>query len=294
MSYIEEFIKYIENKNYSSYTVRCYKRDLNEYFLFLKENKKDILKVDYKFLRTYLALLYDKNYAKKTIARHISSLKSFYKFLFKNNIIDKNPMLLIKTPKLDKKLPKFLYYDDIDSLLNIPDTNTFLGLRDALILETLYSTGIRVSELVNIKLKDIDYNENAILILGKGNKERYVIYGSKMENLLEKYISERSTFKIDHDYLFVNRYYNKITDRSIRKIIETNIKKGALNLNVSPHTLRHTFATHMLDSGADIEIVRELLGHESLSTTQIYTHVTNESLKRVYDNSHPRAKNIDK
>ena len=235
-------------------------------------------------------MLYDKKYAKKTIARHISSLKSFYKFLFKNNIIDKNPMVLIKTPKLDKKLPKFLYYDDIDALLNVPDTSTFLGLRDSLILEALYSTGIRVSELVNIEIKDINFSENTILILGKGNKERYVIYGSKMENLLEKYIKERATFHPNHDYLFVNRYYGKISDRSIRKIIDTNIKKGALNLKISPHTLRHTFATHMLDSGADIEIVKELLGHESLSTTQIYTHVTNESLKRVYDKSHPRAK----
>lgn len=290
MAYIDEFIKYIQNKNYSNYTISCYEKDLNQYLDFLKENKKNILEVDYKFLRSYLSMLYDKNYAKKTIARHISSLKSFYKFLFKNNIIDKNPMVLIKTPKLDKKLPKFLYYDDIDALLNVPDTSTFLGLRDALILEVLYSTGIRVSELVNIEIKDINFSENTILILGKGNKERYVIYGSKMENLLEKYIKERATFHPNHDYLFVNRYYGKISDRSIRKIIDTNIKKGALNLKISPHTLRHTFATHMLDSGADIEIVKELLGHESLSTTQIYTHVTNESLKRVYDKSHPRAK----
>ena len=290
MTYIDDFIKYIRNKNYSNYTISCYEKDLNQYLEFLKENKKNILDVDYKFLRTYLSMLYDKKYAKKTIARHISSLKSFYKFLFKNNIIDKNPMVLIKTPKLDKKLPKFLYYDDIDALLNVPDTSTFLGLRDSLILEALYSTGIRVSELVNIEIKDINFSENTILILGKGNKERYVIYGSKMENLLEKYIKERATFHPNHDYLFVNRYYGKISDRSIRKIIDTNIKKGALNLKISPHTLRHTFATHMLDSGADIEIVKELLGHESLSTTQIYTHVTNESLKRVYDKSHPRAK----
>lgn len=290
MTYIDEFIKYIRNKNYSNYTISCYEKDLNQYLEFLNENKKNILDVDYKFLRTYLSMLYDKKYAKKTIARHISSLKSFYKFLFKNNIIDKNPMVLIKTPKLDKKLPKFLYYDDIDALLNVPDTSTFLGLRDSLILEALYSTGIRVSELVNIEIKDINFSENTILILGKGNKERYVIYGSKMENLLEKYIKERATFHPNHDYLFVNRYYGKISDRSIRKIIDTNIKKGALNLKISPHTLRHTFATHMLDSGADIEIVKELLGHESLSTTQIYTHVTNESLKRVYDKSHPRAK----
>ena len=230
MTYIDDFIKYIRNKNYSNYTISCYEKDLNQYLEFLKENKKNILDVDYKFLRTYLSMLYDKKYAKKTIARHISSLKSFYKFLFKNNIIDKNPMVLIKTPKLDKKLPKFLYYDDIDALLNVPDTSTFLGLRDALILEALYSTGIRVSELVNIEIKDINFSENTILILGKGNKERYVIYGSKMENLLEKYIKERSIFHPNHDYLFVNRYYGKISDRSIRKIIDTNIKKGALNL----------------------------------------------------------------
>ena len=195
-------------------------------------------------------------------------------------------MNLIKTPKIDKKLPKFLNYDDLEKILSIPDTTTFLGKRNALILELLYSTGVRVSELVNIKLNDIDLSEEKILILGKGNKERYVLFGRKAKEKILDYLKEKMD---DSPYLIVNRYGNKISDRGIRKILDSIILEASLSYKISPHTLRHTFATHMLDSGADIEIVRELLGHESLSTTQIYTHVTSESLKRVYSETHPRA-----
>ena len=252
----------------------------------LNSNNTEIKKVNYKFLRGYLTVLYDKKYSKKTIARNISTLKSFFKYLKKENIIKSNPMNLIKTPKIDKKLPKFLNYDDLEKILSIPDTTTFLGKRNALILELLYSTGVRVSELVNIKLNDIDLSEEKILILGKGNKERYVLFGGKAKEKMLDYLKEKND---DSPYLIVNRYGNKISDRGIRKILDSIILEASLSYKISPHTLRHTFATHMLDSGADIEIVRELLGHESLSTTQIYTHVTSESLKRVYSETHPRA-----
>ena len=272
------FLNYIKNKNYSNYTIDSYNKDLDNFYIYLKQNNTDIKKVNYKFLRGYLTVLYDKKYSKKTIARNISTLKSFFKYLKKQNIIESNPMNLIKTPKIDKKLPKFLNYDDLEKILSIPDTTTFLGKRNALILELLYSTGVRVSELVNIKLNDIDLSEEKILILGKGNKERYVLFGSKAKEKTD-----------DSPYLIVNRYGNKITDRGIRKILDSIILDASLSYKISPHTLRHTFATHMLDSGADIEIVKELLGHESLSTTQIYTHVTSESLKRVYSETHPRA-----
>ena len=280
------FLNYIKNKNYSNYTIDSYNKDLDNFYVYLTQNNTDIKKVNYKFLRGYLTVLYDKKYSKKTIARNISTLKSFFKYLKKEYIIESNPMNLIKTPKIDKKLPKFLNYDDLEKILSIPDTTTFLGKRNALILELLYSTGVRVSELVNIKLNDIDLSEEKILILGKGNKERYVLFGSKAKEKMLDYLKEKTD---DSPYLIVNRYGNKITDRGIRKILDSIILEASLSYKISPHTLRHTFATHMLDSGADIEIVKELLGHESLSTTQIYTHVTSESLKRVYSETHPRA-----
>ena len=282
----EQYLDYIKNKNYSNYTVNSYSKDLDNFYIYLKQNNMNIKKVNYKFLRGYLTVLYDKSYSKKTIARNISTLKSFFKYLKKQNIIESNPMNLIKTPKIDKKLPKFLNYDEIEKILSTPDTTTFLGKRNALILELLYSTGIRVSELVNIKLNDIDLSEEKILILGKGNKERYVLFGNKAKQKILDYLSEKTD---NSPYLIVNRYGNKITDRGIRKILDSIILEASLSYKISPHTLRHTFATHMLDSGADIEIVKELLGHESLSTTQIYTHVTSESLKRVYSKTHPRA-----
>lgn len=280
------FLNYIKNKNYSNYTINSYSKDLDNFYVYLNQNNTEIKKVNYKFLRGYLTVLYDKKYSKKTIARNISTLKSFFKYLKKENIIESNPMNLIKTPKIDKKLPKFLNYDDLEKILSIPDTTTFLGKRNALILELLYSTGVRVSELVNIKLNDIDLSEEKILILGKGNKERYVLFGSKAKEKILDYLKEKTD---NSPYLIVNRYGNKITDRGIRKILDSIILEASLSYKISPHTLRHTFATHMLDSGADIEIVKELLGHESLSTTQIYTHVTSESLKRVYSKTHPRA-----
>ncbi len=282
----DNFLNYIKNKNYSNYTINSYNKDLDNFYVYLNQNNTEIKKVNYKFLRGYLTILYDKKYSKKTIARNISTLKSFFKYLKKENIIKSNPMNLIKTPKIDKKLPKFLNYDDLEKILSIPDTTTFLGKRNALILELLYSTGVRVSELVNIKLNDIDLSEEKILILGKGNKERYVLFGRKAKEKILDYLKEKMD---DSPYLIVNRYGNKISDRGIRKILDSIILEASLSYKISPHTLRHTFATHMLDSGADIEIVRELLGHESLSTTQIYTHVTSESLKRVYSETHPRA-----
>ena len=282
----DNFLNYIKNKNYSNYTINSYNKDLDNFYVYLNQNNTEIKKVNYKFLRGYLTILYDKKYSKKTIARNISTLKSFFKYLKKENIIKSNPMNLIKTPKIDKKLPKFLNYDDLEKILSIPDTTTFLGKRNALILELLYSTGVRVSELVNIKLNDIDLSEEKIIILGKGNKERYVLFGRKAKEKILDYLKEKMD---DSPYLIVNRYGNKISDRGIRKILDSIILEASLSYKISPHTLRHTFATHMLDSGADIEIVRELLGHESLSTTQIYTHVTSESLKRVYSETHPRA-----
>lgn len=289
---IVKFLKYLKiEKNYSDNTYKNYEKDLLEYQEYLNKENIDITKTSYKLVRKYLTYMFDKNYSKKTISRHISTLRSFYKYLKEEKIIKNNPMLLISNPKLDKKLPNFLYYDELEILLNIPDKENILGLRDSLILELLYSTGVRVSELVNIKMKDINFNEKRILILGKGNKERYVLYGNTLQELLELYLkNSREVLNKNSEYLILNKNGEKITDRGIRLIINKILRKGELDYHVSPHTLRHTFATHMLENGADLKSVQELLGHSSMSTTQIYTHITNERLRNVYLKTHPRAR----
>ena len=294
MKEVIEFLKYLkEEKNYSKYTVINYGKDLKLFLTFLKDEKIEKLdKVDYQIMRKYLSFLYDREYSKKAIARHISSLKSFFKYLLREKKIKENPMALITSPKLDKKLPKVLYNNQLEDFLNVVDLTTPLGQRDNVILETIYSTGVRVSELVSIKISDIDFSSKKIKILGKGQKERYVLYGSVLAKKLDLYLNDGriKLLKNNNDYLLLNKDGNKITTRSIEKIIEKYIKKSNLNIKITPHTLRHTFATDMLNNGADLKTVQELLGHESLSTTQIYTHVSNEHLRSVYLNTHPRSK----
>ena len=294
MKEVIDFLKYLKDeKNYSKYTVINYGKDLKLFMSFLKDEKiEKIDNVDYQIIRLYLSFLYDREYSKKAIARHISTLKSFFKYLMKEKIIDENPMTLISTPKLDKKLPKVLYNEQLESILNIPDINEPLGQRDSVILETIYSTGVRVSELVSIKIADINFNDKKIKILGKGNKERYVLYGKVLEEKMNRYLHDgrNKLIKNNNDYLLLNKDGNKLTTRGVEKIIEKNLKKAGINIKITPHTLRHTFATDMLNNGADLKTVQELLGHESLSTTQIYTHVSNERLRRVYLSTHPRSK----
>lgn len=287
---IVNFLKYLKiEKNYSNLTIINYGKDLKIFLNFVDENKiSKYDSIDYNFIRKFLEFLYDKDYSKKSIARHISSLRSFFKYLIKENVINKNPMILISNPKLDKKLPKYLYYEEMEKILKIPDRTTPLGMRDLTILELLYSTGVRVSELVNIKIEDIDFNERIIKILGKGNKERIVLYGKTLSDYLEDYLIKRSTFNPNHNYLFINKFGNKLTDRGVRLIIDNILKKGMVNFHISPHMIRHTFATHLLDNGADLKCVQELLGHKNLSSTQIYTHVSNEQLRRVYLETHKR------
>jgi integrase/recombinase XerC len=289
---VEEFLNYIEKqRNFSKHTVLNYENDLNDFYDYLKKNNQKIETVDYSFIRKYIVYLYNKNYSTSTISRHISTLKSFYKFLTLEKNYQNNPMILISTPKKEKKLPNYLKYSDLEILFDSVDTSTY-GQRDILILEMLYSTGVRVSELINIKIKDINFDEQKILVFGKGSKEREVFYGSRCAIYLEKYINDaRIKLKKDPcDYLLLNDNGKPITDSAVRNILKKIVKKSGLNINVTPHTLRHTFATHMLDEGADLKTVSELLGHENLSTTTIYTHVSNEHLRNVYLNSHPRAR----
>ena len=281
---IEEFDNYIKQKNYSDNTYISYMNDLYYFYLFVK---KDLDKVNENDIRDYLEFLNLKKETSSSIRRRISTFKSFYKFLYLNNYIDKKdyPMAKIAYPKLEKKLPKFIYYNDLLEILD-ESTRDSDGIRDKLIIEMLYATGVRVSELVNIKYSDIDYNNRRIRVCGKGNKERMVYFGEYALDALKEYSITHK--KNDEGYVFTNSKGGALTDRGVRYIIENIMKKLSVKVHVTPHVLRHTFATDMLNNGCDIKIVQELLGHSSLRTTEVYTHVTNERLKEVYYKYHPR------
>lgn len=286
---IKEFLDYLEfEKKFSLYTVDNYDKDITEFKEYLVMNNiNSFKKVDYSLVRKYLVFLYEKKYKNTTICRHISSLRSFYKYLLGNKLINENPMELISLPKKEQRLPNFLYYNDLEKLLETPDQSTSIGLRDKLIFEILYSTGVRVSELVNIKVKDIDFENKSIRIFGKGKKERIVLFGDQALKLISVYLDQRG---FTNEYLILNNRGNKITTRGVDLIIHKNSLKSGIKNKITPHTMRHTFATHMLNDGANLLTVQELLGHENLKTTQVYTHVSNERLRNVYLNAHPRAR----
>lgn len=281
---INDFISYISKKNYSINTYTSYINDLYYFYIFIK---KDLTKVTFEDIKDYLEHLNLKKEKTSSIRRKISSLKSFYKFLYKNNYINKKdyPLTKIAYPKMEKKLPKFIYYNDLLEIINESSKDKD-GVRDRLIIEMLYATGVRVSELINIKINDIDFNNRRIIVLGKGNKERIVYYGEYAEEVLKEYMKTHE--RKNHNYLFVNSKGGKLTDRGVRYIIDNIMSKLSVKTHVTPHVLRHTFATDMLNNGCDIKVVQELLGHSSLKATEIYTHVTNEHLKKVYYECFPR------
>ena len=293
MKYIDKFYDYITyEKKYSPNTINNYKKIIEQHLLFLEKESISVKEVDNKIIRNYLRSLDKFNYSKKTLCLYISSLRSFYKYLIKNQVIKINPMTLIKNPKLDKKVPKFLYYNELSSLFENVDISTPLGIRDNLILELLYSTGVRVSELVSIKINDINFYDMSIRILGKGSKMRIVLYGDSLKEALDLYLNNaRSKLtKTDTNILLLNKNGTPLTDRGVRLVISKIVEKTSLKQNVSPHVLRHTFATHLLKEGADLKTVQELLGHASLSATEVYTHISNEQLRKTYLDYHPRAK----
>ena len=293
MEYLEEYLKELAvNKNYSENTIEAYKRDLNEYFLYLKENNKDYLNMDYESIRKYLSYLTDKKDTNSTISRKISSLRGFYSYLRLNEFIKNNPFKLINLPKKEQKLPRFFYYNELEELFNACDTSTSLGQRNLAILEVLYATGTRVSEFINIKLEDINFKEKQIKVLGKGNKERIVFLGEYAVDALQDYLNDGYLFlnRYNLDYVFLNHLGNKITRRGIEDILTKLIKKTSIDKKISPHMIRHSFATHLLNEGCDLESVQEMLGHESISATAIYTHVTDDRIKEIYFKAHPRAR----
>ena len=287
---IDEFLKYLkEQRNYSIYTITNYGKDLEEYSVFLDSKKYDYKDMDYKKCTEYLIFLNDKNIKKSSISRRLSSLRSFYKYLILNDYVLNNPFLLVSSPKKEKRIPKFINYSGIDEIFNIPNMKTREGQRERVILEILYGSGVRVSELVNIKIKDINFSDKSILIFGKGSKERIVAFGDMALDAINIYLKDgRNKYLVDSEYLIVGKNEEKLTTRRIEQIIDSLIKKTSIKMNVTPHMFRHTFATHMLDNGSDLIAVQELLGHESLSSTEIYTHVSNEHLRDVYNKCHPR------
>ncbi len=293
-SWIWEFRSYLQiERNSSKHTIKNYMNDIDQFTAFMKQQKvEDFSVVSYLDVRSYLALLHTKKYTRRSIARKCSSLRSFYRFLMRENYISSNPFQHVSTPKLEKKLPHFLYANDMQMLLCTPDGETTLGLRDLAIIELLYASGIRVSELVGLDIPDIDLFIGTALVFGKGAKERYVPIGSWAIKALENYMTKGRPFLRPgptEKALFLNKNGTRLSDRSVRRLMDKYIEKAAIQQSVSPHTLRHTFATHMLNAGADLRTVQELLGHVNISTTQIYTHVTKERLKEIYLQSHPRA-----
>lgn len=295
-TYVVSYLKY--ERNYSNHTICDYRNSLIQFLTFLQEKNISSFKcVDYVILRGYLASLYERNLSDNTVARMLSALRSFFKWLKQTNKISNNPMVLITSPKKRRNLPEVLNYKVLEQLLNLPDEKTPLGQRDIALLELFYSTGVRVFESVNLKVEDVSFDTHSIRILGKGSKERTVLFGEILEHKLRVYLNDgRKTLLKGKSsaYIFLNHFGKPLTTRGVQAILDSIVKKGALEIHVHPHMLRHTFATHMLENGADLKVVQELLGHENLSTTQIYTHVSNERLRNVYLHTHPRANKIDK
>ncbi|MCK5288438.1 MAG: tyrosine recombinase [Candidatus Omnitrophica bacterium] len=287
--YIDKFLNYlIIEKNYSEHTEINYKTDLKEFEQFLNSRGiKDIKKIDYFLLRKFLSFLNERKLSKQSISRKISTFKSFFKFILREGIKKNNPASSLIYPRKDKSLPCFLTEGEVKSILDVPIDSDLMGLRDKAILEFLYSTGARVSEIVSLKMQNVDLIGGVVKVKGKGRKERLLPLGEPAIISLKNYIDKR----IDNNRsLFLNKRGGTLSDRGIRGIVLKYIQKASAVLKASPHTFRHSFATHLLDRGADLRSVQELLGHSSIATTQIYTHLTIESLKNVYQRSHPRAK----
>ena len=288
---LDDYLDYLKyNRNYSDNTIISYREDILEYLLYLNREYLNYRDIEYSDLRGLLDY-YEKNNNKPTsIRRKISSLKGFYKYLVREKVIRKNPFMFFNLPKKNNKLPVFLNYNELIELFDSIDISTNLGLRDRLIVELLYATGVRVSELVNIKLNDIDYNDLSIKVMGKGNKERIVFYNPICREILEKYLKIRDEFIPKSNYLILNFRGEQITTRGISLILDKIIKNTSIIKNIHPHVLRHTFATHLLNNGCDLLTVQELLGHASISTTGIYTHVVEDNVINEYYNTHPRSR----
>lgn len=290
------YMVYMEvEKNLSPRTLASYRRDLQEFLLFLKEQNGGVAPapetIDHSLIRLYMGQLQQRNLSKSTIARHLSAIRSFFRYLLREDIVEQNVPALVSTPKRSKRLPKFLYYQEVEALLAAPE-QTLQGKRDEALLEVAYGAGLRVSELVGMNIANLNQEVGYVRVLGKGNKERIVPIGKPAIQAVAVYLKARQQEGLPVDSqspLFLNHRGTRLSDRSVRDIIKKYQKLAGIQKNLSPHALRHSFATHLLENGADLRSVQELLGHVSMSTTQIYTHVTKQRMRHVYDKTHPRA-----
>jgi len=290
------YINYLEaERNASPYTVRNYTTDLLGFFQFLRTKEIGSLKeVDRHVLRDYLSQLMEQGFVKASIARKLSAIRSFYRYLLREEIISTSPVATTFSPKLDKRLPSFLTIEEVERLLEVPDLSTPQGQRDRALLELLYASGLRVSELVNLNLEQVNLDSREIRVRGKGSKERVVLMGEPAAEALRAYLKQgrpklfASKIRMTNA-LFINRYGERLPERRVQRILEKYANIAGIDKGVHPHMLRHTFATHLLDGGADLRVVQELLGHANLSSTQIYTHVTKTQARKVYLSAHPMA-----
>ncbi len=325
VSLIQQFIEHLRaERHFSPHTARCYSADLQQFCAYLRdldapardaaedggngENGQDapaappisavevnkrLLTLETDTARLFMSHLRDKNYCKSTAARKLATLRSFYKFLIRRGYLTNSPVASIRTPKQDKRLPKCLEIEQIERLLANPDTTTLLGARDRAMLETLYSTGMRVSELVALDIQDVDLSTNSVRVRGKGKKQRVIPIGpgavQAIIHFLDLRRNDARSATFNADAMFINKHGQRLSTRSVRRKLDKYLLEAGLDLSISPHTLRHSFATHMLRKGADLRSVQEMLGHQSLSTTQVYTHLSGEAVKETYDKSHPRA-----
>lgn len=297
----DAFLRYLTDvRGLSPATAEAYSKDVNQFVDFLadlwgEERAHDWAAVEYRTVRAFLAELARRRYAKSTMARKLGALRSLFRFLLQEDAVTHNPAAAAPSPKRDRHLPEHLYPDEVAQLLHAPDETTPLGQRDRAILELLYATGVRVSELVAMDVDEVDLDERAIRVIGKGNRERVVLMGDRAAQAVRRYVAEgreallREASSPDLAALLLNRFGGRLSARGVQKRVNKYVLQTTASSRVSPHALRHTFATHLLDGGADLRSIQALLGHRSLSTVGVYTHVTTERMKRVYRDAHPLA-----
>lgn len=290
---LEEFIAYLKHeKNASPHTITNYRRDLLQLAQYLENRRLNLRGIDNIVLRGFLAALFDKGEKKSTVGRKLAAIRSFFQFCVRKRWMDDNPAKVVATPKQDKPVPSFLSEEEMQEFLDLPETAKPLDKRDKAMMELLYATGIRVSELVGIELEDVKFTERLIRIRGKGKKERLVPFGRIAEESLRSYIRARPLInkgQVEETPLFLNYRGRKLSSRSVERTVDKYIRRSAVRRKISPHSLRHSFASHLLSRGADLRVIQELLGHESLATTQKYTHLDLKHLLEVYRKSHPRS-----
>ena len=287
------FLKFLsKEKNFSLHTIKAYQYDIQKFIEFLTEKSVRVQQATKSDIRDFLSNQYDLGLTKKTVARRLASIKSFYKYLINIEFIDKNPSLFLQSPKLSKELPNFIDEKIIDELMNQPDIDTVKGLRDKAIMELFYSTGMRLSELINLDIGSINTKDHLIKVVGKGNKDRLIPFGKRAKFCIENYLKKRALAlksSFEGTPLFVNSKNQRVPKRTIQRRVSNYIKLVAEGKRLGPHILRHSFATHLMNKGADIRAVGDLLGHSNLSSTQIYTHVKPERMREIYKQSHPHG-----